>query len=58
MLELREQEQAGVRGQQVGDAFGRGVRAVRGAEGVVDVHVAAVGELTREAPRRSSSRPG
>jgi hypothetical protein len=30
------------------DRFGRGVRTVRRAEGVVDVQVAAVGELARE----------
>ena len=58
MLELREQEQPGVGGQQLRDALGRRVRPVRRAEGVVDVQVAAVGELARERARRSSSRPG
>ena len=49
MLELVEQEQPGVRGQQMRDRLGRRVRAVRGAERVVDVEVAAVGELARVA---------
>ena len=41
LLELRSQQQPGVGGQQVRDALGRRVRAVRGAERVVDVDVAA-----------------
>ena len=45
----RSQQQPGGAGQQVRDALGRGVRAVRGAEGVVDVDVGerrvALGEL-------------
>src|SRR5256885_13155750 len=49
MLELGEQEQAGVRREQVRDALRRGVRAVRRAERVVDVQVAALRELAREA---------
>ena len=49
MLELGEQQQSGVGRQQVRDGLGRGVRAVRRAERVVDVEVAAVGELAREA---------
>ncbi len=48
MLELREQQQAGVRGQQVRDSLGRRVRAMRRAERVVHVEIAAVGELLRE----------
>ena len=42
-------QQAGDRGQEVRDAFGRGVRAVRRAEGVVDEHVAQAGQLAGEA---------
>ena len=49
MLELVEQQQPGVGGQEVGDGLRRGVRAMRRAERVVDVEVAAVGELAREA---------
>ena len=49
MLELGEQQQSGVGRQQVRDGLGRGVRAMRRAERVVDVEVAAVGELAREA---------
>ena len=49
MLELGEQQESGVRGQQVGDRFRRGVCTVRRAERVVDVEIAAVGELTGEA---------
>ena len=48
VLELGEQEQPRVGGQQLRDALGRGVRAVRRAERVVDVEVAAVRELARE----------
>ena len=55
-------QQAGGVGQQMRDAFGRGVRAVRGAEGVVDVDVAELGELRGEGrivaffARRESAR--
>ena len=45
MLELVEQQEPGVGRQEVRHALGRGVRAVRRAERVVDVEVAAVGEL-------------
>ena len=48
VLELGEQEQPGVGGQQLRDADRRGMRAVRRAEGVVDEEVAALGQLTRE----------
>ena len=48
MLELGEQQQPRVRGQQVRDPLRRRVRAVGRAERVVDVEVAAVGELARE----------
>ncbi len=51
-LELAAQQQARGRRQQVRDALGRGVRAVRGAEGVVDV---GVGERARGRPRRPGS---
>ncbi len=44
--ELLEQQESRVRREQAGDALRRGVRAVRRAEGVVHVQVAAVGELT------------
>ena len=55
-------QQPGHRGQEMRDAFGRGVRAVGGAEGVVDVHVAQPGQLGRRSrrrwplPRRGSAR--
>ena len=49
MLELGEEEQAGVGREQVRHRLGRRVRAMRRAEGVVDVEVAAVGELAGEA---------
>ena len=42
VLELRSSSRPGVGRQEVRDALGRGVRAVRGAECVVDVEVAAV----------------
>ena len=59
MLQLGEQEQPSVRGQQLRDADGRGVRPVRGAEGVVDEEVAALGELdVRTRDRSSSHRDG
>ena len=44
-------------GHEVGDALGRGVRAVRGAERVVDVDVGERRELRPRARDRSSSRP-
>jgi hypothetical protein len=47
MLELGEEQQAGVGGQHVRDCLRRGVRAVSRPERVVDVDVAAVGELAR-----------
>ncbi len=47
-LDLALHEQAGRAGQQVGDALGRRVRAVRGAEGVVDVGVGQVGQAPRQ----------
>ena len=49
MLQLGEQQQSGVGRQQVRDGLGRGVRAMRRAERVVDIEVAAVGELAGEA---------
>ena len=58
MLELLEQQQPGVRREQMRDALRRRMCAVRGAERVVHVEVAAVGELARERSDRSSSRPG
>ena len=48
LLQLALEQQAGVGGQQVRDALGRRVRAVRRAERVVDVEVAVRGELARE----------
>ena len=48
MLELGEQQQPRVGGQQVRDGLGRGVRTMRRAEGVVDVQIAPVGKLARE----------
>ena len=48
-LELALEQEAGVGGQEMRDALGRGVRTVRRAERVVDVEVAALGELAREA---------
>ena len=47
-LELAPQQQPGSGRQQVRDALGRGVRAVRGAEGVVDVDVGELREGGRE----------
>jgi len=43
--------------EQVPQAFGRGVRAVRRAERVVHVHVAQARERARRRPRRSAPRP-
>ena len=48
VLELGEQQQPRVGRQQLRDADGRGVRAVRRAECVVDVEVASLRELARE----------
>ena len=48
MLQLCEQQQPRVGGQDLGDADCRCMRAVRGAEGVVDEEVAALGQLPRE----------
>ena len=47
VLELGQQEQTGIRGQQVRDRLRRGVRAVRRPEGVVDVELHAFRELPR-----------
>ena len=47
-VDLALHEQAGVGRQELGDADGRGVRAVGRAEGVVDVDVGVRGELRRE----------
>ena len=47
-LELARHQLAGDRREQMRDALGRGVGAVRGAERVVDVHVGECGELPRE----------
>ena len=58
MLELGEQEQPGVGGQQLRDADRRGVRAVRRAEGVVDEEVAARRPAPARTPGRSPSRRG
>ena len=48
VLELLLEQEAGVRGQQMRDRLGRRMRAMRRAERVVDVEIAAVGELARE----------
>ena len=45
LLELPLQQEPGVGREQLRDAVGRGVRAVRRAESVVDEEVGAVGEL-------------
>ena len=47
-LQLRLHRAAGVGRQLVGEALGRGVGAVGGGEGVVDVDVAELGELVDE----------
>ena len=47
-LELGLHGAAGVGGQQAREAFGRGVRAVRGRESVVDIDVAELGQLLDE----------
>ncbi len=51
-LELGLHGAAGISGQLVAEAFGRGVRAVRGRKGVVDPDVA---ELRERAPRNAGS---
>ena len=43
-LELGLHGAAGIGRQHVAEAFGRGMRAVRGGEGVVDIDVAELGE--------------
>ena len=58
VLELGQEQQAGVGRQQVRDGLGRGVRAVRRAERVVDVEVAARRRARARSARRSSSRRG
>ena len=55
-LQLGLHGAAGIGRQQVAEAFGRGMRAVRGGEGVVDVDVAELGQLLRRRPGRSSPR--
>ena len=47
VLQLGFEQEAGVGRKEVSDSFGRRVRAMGRAEGVVDVEIAA-GELTRE----------
>src|SRR5207302_9413958 len=47
LLELPPEEQAGVRREEVRDRLGRGVRAVRRAEGVVHIQVTPLGEASR-----------
>ncbi len=48
LLQLALEQQAGVGGQDLRDADGGGMRAMRGAEGVVHVEVEAVRELAGE----------
>ena len=52
-VQLLLHQEAGHGGQVVRDALGAGVRAVRRAEGVVDVDVAQRGKLARESRDRS-----
>ena len=56
-LDLALQQPPGGGRQQVRDGLGGGVRAVRGAERVVDVDVGEPARSASPAPRRSSSRP-
>ena len=58
LAHLALEQQAGVGGQVVGDALGRGVGAVGGAEGVVDVDVGERRRAPRRARRRSLVSPG
>ena len=53
----RSSSRPAARRQQVRDALGRGVRAVRGAERVVDVDVGELRVALGQRRRRSSSRP-
>ena len=55
-LELGLHGAARIGGQLVGEALGRGVRAMRGREGVVDVDVAERRQLARRRPGRSFPR--
>jgi hypothetical protein len=48
VLELVEQQQPGVRGQEMGDGLGRRVRAMSRAERIVDVEIRVVRELPGE----------
>lgn len=48
VFELFLDEEAGVCGEMVGDAFGAGVGAVGGAEGIVDIELGEGGELGGE----------
>jgi hypothetical protein len=48
-LQFARHREAGVGGEQAGDGLGRGVGAVRGAEGVVDEEIAELGEFGGEA---------
>ena len=54
---IRKPAAAGLPAASLGHAGRGGVRAVRGAEGVVHVNVAQLGQLPGEAPGRSSPRP-
>ena len=47
-VELARHQVSRVRGQQVSNTFGRGMRPVGGTERVVDVHVRKRGELRRK----------
>jgi hypothetical protein len=48
VLQLGFEQQAGVGGKEMSDSFGRRVRAMGRAKGVVDVEIAAVRQLARE----------
>ena len=56
-LELGLHGAAGIGRQLVAETFGRGMGAMGGRKGVVDLDVAEPGELRRRRPDRSSPRP-
>ena len=58
VIELREQQQPRVGGQEVRDRLGRAVRAVGRAERVVDVEIHSRRRARAQTPRRSSSHRG
>ena len=56
-VDLLHQQRPGVGRQQPRDGIGRGVRAMRGREGIVDEDVAELGQRAWRTPDRSSPRP-